>query len=276
MQQTALRFRWINCQNFELVLPNGRHILTDPYVKDALPGHCEPHQTPFKVEDYEGADYVIVQHTHFDHDFSCGEVYNQFGCKFIVHESVAYDFGKCFDIPYTNIFTYATEGTLEFEDFTLQTFKGHHSVNKWIAGRPSENEDGGMLHFGIAGHERLEILGTLFNSSYVLTTKENCRIAFVAGEQLQDVLPRLKALRPNLMLRQFAGGPKVNADLIADCGAALTLPMHHETMLFRGVDVAAQVEEVNQLLQARGCFGRMLYPERYRWYRYGSFMEPEA
>ena len=275
MKLTGLRFRWINCQNFEIQLPNGKRILTDPYVHDALPGHCEPHKTPFTADDYEGADYVIIQHTHFDHDFSSGDVYNRFGSKFIVHESVAYDFGLCFDIPYTNIYTYATETKMNFGDFTLETFKGFHSVNRWISGRPSETEDGGILHFGVGGHERLERLGTLFNSSYVVTTRENLRIGFLAGEQMQDVLPRVEQLRPNVLLVQFSGDVQNAVEWIMQSGAALTIPMHHETALFRGMDVEAKVSEVNRILEKRGCSGRMLYPQRYRWYSYGCFAELE-
>ena len=132
-----------------------------------------------------------------------------------------------------------------------------------------------MLHFGVSGHERLERLGTLFNSSYVITTRENLRIGFLAGEQMQDVLPRMKKLRPNILLAQFGGDVQAMAEQIIQSGAALTVPMHHETALFREMDVEAKVSEVNRILSERGCSGRMLYPQRYRWYSYGCFAELE-
>ena len=78
LEVPSIRTRWINCQMHEIVLPNDVHILTDPYVKPALPGHCEQQRTDFSVENLERVDYVIIQHTHFDHDFSVGEVSHRF------------------------------------------------------------------------------------------------------------------------------------------------------------------------------------------------------
>lgn len=262
-----LRFRWINCQNFEIVLPNGKHILTDPYVKDPLPGHCPSQVTEFQAKDYEGADYIIVQHNHFDHDLSCGDVYRNFGGKFLVHEAAAYEFGKCFDIPYIHIIPYATQGKYELEDFTLETFKGYHSVNKWISGEPSKTEDGGVLHFGFQGHQVLEPLGSMFNVGYVLTTPENYRIAFVAGSELRDAERSLSKLRPNLLIRQFGVAPlETDISFFQRVGAQVILPTHHEGLLFAHKDVRGMANQINEALAARGCHGRVFYPERYQWY----------
>ena len=62
--------RWINDACYEIRLPDGREVLIDPYI-DESPNHV-------LHMDAEGADYVLISHTHFDHVLSLGTIVERF------------------------------------------------------------------------------------------------------------------------------------------------------------------------------------------------------
>ena len=80
MNSQAIRIRWISVQCYEIVLPNGKVIVTDPFYLDAskYDGMTEftrsqkmekdiYSQTGFSVDEFTGADYIILNHVHGAH-----------------------------------------------------------------------------------------------------------------------------------------------------------------------------------------------------------------
>ena len=78
----ALRIRWISVQCYEMVLPGGKVLVTDPFYLDAATFDGIPEeeltrnqklekqvygQTGFSVDEFSGADYILLNHVHGDH-----------------------------------------------------------------------------------------------------------------------------------------------------------------------------------------------------------------
>ena len=87
----ALKIRWISVQCYEIVLPNGKVIVTDPFYLDAakfdgmvdLTKNQQMErdvyaQRGFSVDDFTGADYIILNHVHGDHSNLVGQLWNKF------------------------------------------------------------------------------------------------------------------------------------------------------------------------------------------------------
>ena len=64
MKQSSFKFRWINSQCYEFILPNGKHVITDPYITPKpVPGF-----RVFSVEEIEQCDYILLTHSHYHYD----------------------------------------------------------------------------------------------------------------------------------------------------------------------------------------------------------------
>ena len=60
MQIKGVKVRYINSQCYEFILPNGKHLITDPYISPInLVGFRK-----FPVEEIEQCDYILMTHTH--------------------------------------------------------------------------------------------------------------------------------------------------------------------------------------------------------------------
>ena len=71
----CIRFRYIYCQCYEIVLPGGVTIVTDPFISGAV--------DDFTIDDLSGADYIILSHTHFDHDMDTRKIWDKFHGRII-------------------------------------------------------------------------------------------------------------------------------------------------------------------------------------------------
>lgn len=87
---TALRMRWISVQCYEIVLPNGKVIVTDPFfwdgnnVEDPEKLSSEDKglykvykQDGFSIDQITGADYIIISHIHGDHINMVGKLWEK-------------------------------------------------------------------------------------------------------------------------------------------------------------------------------------------------------
>ncbi|MCR5370525.1 MAG: MBL fold metallo-hydrolase [Clostridium sp.] len=271
MKLKGMKIRWLNAQCFEMKLPNGKYVLTDPCVSKPLEGipYGAQFEIPgFTVDDIEGADYIIVNHTHGDHILDLGTVAKKFNSLVICHTSVAMEVCRFFDLHPTNVYPVDYEGTYYFDDFTLQTFHGMHQPSK----KPiSQRRDTVKDTWGREGYHELGCYGSMFNMNWVMTTNENLKVGFFAGDYFKDTMEKWRSIRPNILLRHRRKmGPKAPQLFIRaleETGAQLLLPMHHEDWLYEDPEYAGKVmEEVNRAMEEKGLASRMFNPERAKWY----------
>ena len=70
----SFQMRWLGTACFEIVLPNHRTIIIDPYVDDSV-------SAPITSGQFEGCDYIFITHGHYDHVLDVGKLTNRFSPK---------------------------------------------------------------------------------------------------------------------------------------------------------------------------------------------------
>ncbi len=286
LSSQALRIRWISVQCYEIVLPNGKVIVTDPFYLDAsiYDGMTELtksqkmerdiySQTGFSVDDFTGADYIILNHVHGDHSNLTGELWNRFYGRILCPAECCEELAKVFDIPYAAIYPLYPGNTYYFDDFTLKTYPGAHDNRSFREGRfrrPSDpsNLYAGCEGFGIPCPNRLGPLGSMFNLNFMIETQQNFKIDFSAGRDYEEHVQHMKEEKPNLMLRHRIRSytPEYCAQQILDMGAQIMMPLHHNNARASGEDLNAYFKQVNEILAQKGSPAKAFNPEPYRWY----------
>ncbi|MBX4262193.1 MBL fold metallo-hydrolase (plasmid) [Clostridium estertheticum] len=262
----SIRIRYIYCQCYEIVLPNGKTIVTDPFVTHGV--------NDFSVDDFTGADYIILSHTHIDHDEDVRRLVDIFNGQVICLSPVAMEIAKSFDIPYANICPVDWNGTYYLDGFKLETFHGLHDNRMAREGkeeRPSERGDRTLNGIGLENHKSLDELGSLFMLNYVITTDNNFKISYSSGQNFDDYAHYMDIVQPNIMLRHRIR--TYSADEFAgQCervGTQFILPLHHNNALKIGQDLNAYFIAVNEVLKAHGSTARAFNPKPYQWYTFG-------
>ena len=282
----SLKIRWISVQCYEIVLPNGKVIVTDPFYLDAskYDGITDLSksqkmerdiysQTGFSVDDFTGADYIILNHVHGDHCNLVGELWNKFYGRVLCPAGCCEELARTFDIPYGTIYPLYPGNTYYFDDFTLKTYPGAHDNRSFREGRfrrPSDpgNLTGGLEGFGVPCPTRLGALGSIFNMNFMIETHENFKIDFSAGRDYEEHVKHMTEEKPNLMLRHRirSYSPEYCAQQILDMGAQLMMPLHHNNARASGEDLNEYFSKVNEILSSKGSPSRAFNPEPYRWY----------
>ncbi|MBS6517208.1 MAG: MBL fold metallo-hydrolase [Clostridium sp.] len=285
----ALKLRWISVQCYEIIFPGGKTLVTDPFYLDKkqFQGIAEEDLTPnqkiekniyaqsgFSVDQFTGADYILLNHVHGDHCNLIGELWNRFYGRILVPADCAEEVAKVFDIPYAAIYPLYPGNTYYFEDFTLKVYPGAHdnrSFREGVFQRPSDSRTlyDGSEGFGLPCPCRLGPLGSMFNFNYIIETKNNYRIDFSAGRDYEEHCHHVQNEKPNLMLRHRirSYSPETFADMIEQMGAQLALPLHHNNAQASGEDLNAYFNQVNEILRRRGNPARAFNPKPYHWYQ---------
>lgn len=270
----SLEFRFINCQCFEIRLPNGKTVVTDPCYD--FPKENRMQQLfgleGFHTSDIEGCDYVILNHTHGDHIANLGEVIERFHPKVICHTGVAAEMAETYkDMELTSIYPVDYDGTYYFDGFRLDTFHGEHKPQRFTYGRSMEEGD---IISGDPRLSRLHTLGGTFNMNYMLTLDNGFRLAFVGGTD-DGMTERLRSLRPNMAFRNKLFNDmdvdKVGGEwfsFMKDCHAQIVVPMHFEVWENEQPGFTEKtIVKANELAEEAGIDARIMYPVRTQWYK---------
>lgn len=269
-------FRWINCQCFEIRLPGGKTIITDPCYD-----YPENPDSPladlfrlrgFTTNDIDACDYIILNHTHGDHIANLGELIRRFSPVVICHSGVAAEIAKVYeDMELTSIYPVDYDGRYYFDGFRMDTFHGVHKPQRFTWRRSMEEGD---IMTQDPGLSRLHTLGGFFNLNYLLTLENGFRIAFVGGTN-DGMDERLRELCPNIALRN-----KITNDLdveqvagdwyqfMAQSRAQFVIPMHFEVWENQEPGFAKQTfRRANEKAEQSGLHCRIMSPERTQWYQ---------
>lgn len=276
MSAESVSFRWINCQCFEIKLPNGKTILTDPCY-DYKENPDAPVADLFRLqgfvtEDLEGCDYVILNHTHGDHIANLGQVIDRFAPKIICHSGVAGEIARTYeDMELTSIYPVDYDGTYYLDGVKLETFHGEHKPQRFTWRRTIKEGD-------VISQDprliRLHALGGLYNMNYLLTFDNGFRMAFVGGTS-DGMEERLRCLRPNLVLRnKLANDMDVEAvagdwlGFMEQSYAQFVVPMHFEVWENQSPGFSEKTfKRANEMAKEYGLACRILSPKRTEWYR---------
>lgn len=268
VEAAPLRFRWFTCNCYQFMFPNGKTFVVDPFL---LPkGYTgDPHFSymGFETKDLGSAEYVFINHGHGDHIGTLKETWEKYDSRILAQDTTAAVLSRDLDIPQTAFFPYAWNQTYDFGDFTLTTLPARHNGNRKPSDRIDMKVEDALREAGF--------LGTLFNTNFILETKNHFRIGFCAGVFRDGEIEKnsWKGKGCNIFIRQYGGRIKRNdaaglAREFMETGASLLLPMHQERF-YAGKsegDVNGLVAQVNAILEAEEYAGRALAPECGHWY----------
>ncbi len=282
METPALKLRWISVQCYEMVLPNGKVIVTDPFYLDKsyYDAHPEAPASEKKVygsegfspEEITGADYMILNHVHGDHCNLVGMLWEKFKGRVLVPGPCALEIAKTFQIPTQAIYPIFPGNTYYFDDFTLKVYPGAHDVRAFREGRFARPADE-LSKYDIMGMpdvpNELMAMGGIYNFNFMIVTKQNFKIDFSAGRDYEEHARHMQEEAPNIMLRHRIRTypPEEYADQLERMGAQFILPLHHTNARASDEDLNLYFQNVNQILEERGCPARAFNPEPYRWFQ---------
>jgi len=285
----ALRLRWISVQCYEMALPGGKVLVTDPFYLDAeawkkrgIPPQfardIDPYlQSGFSVGDFTGGDYLLLNHIHGDHVNLVGQLWHKFYGRVLVPGDCAREVARIFDIPYAAIYPLYPGNTYHFEDFTLKVYPGAHDNRAFRDGKELTPSAVARLErmitlptdlFEVPFPNDTTALGSIHNLNYLITTRDNYKIDFSAGRDFEGHLKAAADEHPNLMLRHRirSYSPEQYARQLLDMGAQLMLPLHHNNAAVSGEDLNAYFAQVNAILAKHGSTARAFNPEPYKWH----------
>jgi L-ascorbate metabolism protein UlaG (beta-lactamase superfamily) len=269
----------VGCSH-EIVLPNGKHIVIDPFY-----GHPE---TPELNRDMvEGADYILLTHTHFDHDLQSGYLAKKFKSKVFVGALSALDWIRFHRVPYDNVFPVLHGQKYTLEDFTLEAWTAKHNSS---GGRTYRPEDDICEHeTGVTGHIACDNWGSIESLDYMITTKNGMKLFIVSGRIVwDDVFDICRQQSPDVILRQSgfrkSGGdiftgtqvePKELAEIFSRYHTQLMIPFHFDVLRRHiGAEKTREYfENVKKELENLDPGCTLLYPETAKWYQIGLSIE---
>ena len=164
MNINGLKLRYINGQCYEFILPNGKHLITDPYITpENLSGFRR-----FAVEEIEQCDYILLTHTHYDHTSDVGYLCRKFNAKLFAGQMSIMKLAAFYDLDLCLLYPVEHMEIFEMPDFTLQAIRGKHF------GKPGKLSISHSLNltqkkFGLEGYGELDVLGCVETYDFCLT-----------------------------------------------------------------------------------------------------------
>lgn len=270
LEVPGIKFRYINYAGYEFVLPNGKTIVLDPSVDYT-------NQSSFTQEDYTGADYIILSHTHYDHTQNLEYLANKFGSKVFIGETAAYAELSYSQINLDQVCLMAPGDVFELDDFQLHVFRGHHTYMNDPNNIVSEERRFPVFP---EGHTLADIYGSLEYLDFLITTKQNLRIFINGGgpywQWTYNAREIVRKYRPNIIFRQTTTkyAPEEFARLMDDMGPQIVLPLHQDGMAKRNTTIEEYAASVNAELEKIGSATRLFAPVQHKWYSVGMSVSP--
>lgn len=265
MERFMLKLRWIYAACYEIVLPNGKVIVTDPFV---TPDHIPN----FTADDFTGADYIFCSHTHYDHTSDIGYLTQKFNSKVICNEMSAPYLAKFFDMNYSHLYPIASGETLIFDDFTVTSSRAKHTVHPLNRDTYSQAGMTSVNNYGLTGHEDCDRFGWMELLDYMLTFRDNTRLFLVAGiDEFGNIYQLANEKCPNILIRQTEGKtPEEYAGILNRFHSLVAFPNHHEmTHRKYGMEMDEFSQRTEKELQRLHSGTAFVNPDPYKWYEIG-------
>ena len=264
MKTKGIRLRWLYEACYEIVLPNGTVILTDPDLR--------LHQLKVSAEDIQRVDYILVTHTHFDHTSDIGYLVEKFHCKLLAGQLSAQELCRFFNLPYSSIYPVGPDDVFEFPDVTFHFFRGKHTAPPPDPerGRPASALGTTKRNFDIDGHGFCDQYGWLEFFDFLIVAPNNQTILFCGGIPAFRKAEEMARLHhPDILIRQPGGfpDPERYAEWIDQIGAQVALPSHHEHIdrKFK-MPVEEAMAAVAEALERRESMTTFVNPAQFEWY----------
>ena len=269
-----MEFRWLNTAGFEIVLPDGAHLLVDPWL-DSAAYHSIP------VSAIERADYIVISHIHEDHAADVRRIQEKFpDVRIFVPAQSAEPLTKWLGLDTSRLYKVNDEQEFRFDNVTIRAFAGRHT----------EADEGNYLEWDETGELTPGSWGTLDLYQYLITDSDGTEFMVWAGTPSEDNAYTLAGLRPDLAAVHVS--PKQDFSMLArvinSMDPRVFMPHHHDIWPFilerippAAADFPAEVQPVTpenvvekmmpyveQELADGGVTAEYFTPEHHEWYHY--------
>jgi L-ascorbate metabolism protein UlaG (beta-lactamase superfamily) len=277
----GVKLRWLGYVCFEIVLPSGKVLVTDPYID------CSP-TAPIKWDEVTGADYITLTHGHYDHITEVGALAHKFNSRVICSHQVAEPLADFFALDSSRVTQVTAGDRLAFGDLQIEVKRAEHislvavmrtayqrvtgneadpdmslkdlmaAVSGSSAGIPADDIRSKLRTAGIPGGEQL---------NFIFQTSDHLRMYIYSAGPEEHIRNEVKTSTANIFFVQL-GGVKASdaAETASLSGAEWVIPTHHDG---EGIEVMhKRARRMGEYL-SRQSKARFLDIEHGKWYHIG-------
>jgi L-ascorbate metabolism protein UlaG (beta-lactamase superfamily) len=257
----SIKVRWLGCACFEVILPSGKVLITDPFI-DYSPS------SPIKADQLTGADYVSLTHTHFDHCTDVGFLVKKYHSKVICPVSMAGRLIEFFNLDWTQVIRVRAGDRVVFDDLQVEVKRAEHihlhytREEELKAFYPSPLNE--MMPAMITAGLHQMPVRDMEMVNYVFQTGDNLRILMYGGITADYLVHEIVQSHPNIALFQSLD-PAYVAEFAALCGAEVIIPYHHDMKIEDTHRLSRSLAKLLATMSKAKC----LDIEHGKWYKLG-------
>lgn len=281
MFRSGITLRWLNNAGFEIILPDGAHLLVDPWLDEAQ-------IYPYPLDKVERADYVLLTHTHYDHAQSIGRIQKKFPkAAIFVGDLAAEELCREYDLNVERLFRVRSGEVFEFNDVKIEAIAARHTESKG-----GNYWDRGYCIQPDGTRKAIEFYGSLEMLNYRITAEDGTRVVIWGGMTTEEQIHRMARYGVNDIAIMHVS-PKQDHEMFAQLVKAIrpkvVIPHHYDIWdtlfaarpdILQGLQLPPDrlnAESVLKMIQEnieKTCRDvRFFIPEHHKWYRFGLGVE---
>ena len=246
----SIKLRWLGLACFEIVLPSGKVLITDPAIDIGL-------NAPIKCKEVTGADYITVTRDSPIALSDVGSLVHKFDSKVMCNHQMASPLSKFFDIDEGNIIEVNIGDNVVFDDLQVEIKKAKNAsplrkaridYEMAMGKKPDANMSVeemrrvATMNWITPGGKELAkkmmaagITHTSQHLNFLFHMGDNLRIYYYDSGDYDFLKSELIKAHPNVLIIQLGGNdPKKIAEFAALSGAEVVIPSHHDIHPFGG------------------------------------------
>lgn len=244
----AIEMRWLGTACFEILLPNKKTLIIDPYLDDSL-------NAPLTSDEIKACDYIFLTHGHYDHVLDVGKLADRFEPKIFCSHVVATSLTEHQGVSSELITQVKSGEILREEGLTVEVLKGFHvdfaKEYKRLGGQDAGEEGpGSMISIkkaitALFGSDRMPERFVDWMSRYpqgeqlnfVFDPVGGIRVYMAGSYPAPSIIEEAKKANAHITLLQVLPGnilrglEEQTANLAIASGCRIVVPQHHDPLL---------------------------------------------
>ena len=282
-----LKIRWLGTACFEILLPDGKTVIIDPYVDDAV-------SAPMPLNQIHHCDYIFLTHGHYDHVLDAGKLAGRFSPAIYCSEVAARSLKKHLLVDPRLIRIVKAHDGIRLSKTAVDVVPGLHvdiaAEYKRLTHEDLDEPPDGEASLEVLKKTIRAIMGTDRLSSnisewlrdfpqgaqlnYVISPPGR-PVVYMAGTRPDpDIISEAENIKADITLLQVLAGhslkgmERATVDLAVASGCRIAVPQHHDP-LFEGA-VRPDLTELKRLFSETKIVFQELVPGK--WYEF----DPES
>lgn len=244
----AIEMRWLGTACFEIVLPNKKTLIIDPYLDDSV-------NAPITSDEVKGCDYIFLTHGHYDHVLDVGKLANRFEPKIFCSDVVATSLTEHQGVSPESITQVKAGEIIREQGLVVEVLKGFHvdfaKEYKRVTGQDLTEEGPDSMTtikkaiIALFGSDRVPERLSDWMSRYPQGEQLNFVFDPVGGRRIYmagsypapSIIEMAKKAKAHITLLQVMPGnilrgiEEQTANLAIASGCGIVVPQHHDPLL---------------------------------------------